>query len=167
MLKSSKFDRKFGFYIKNPAQNRLETSQIRNLDQRAAKLIVESVVLFNPIIRSKFTLENRQSFLHSYWCLLFSLMPRRTVHCMCVCVFVCFAPQKSWTKPWSMIWSTIWQQNLRVNLITGGERYMFATLLAGFTEGFSKEIAPKEAQRPSDKESGQISKDELGPTAQI
>ena len=41
---------KFGFYVKNPAQNRLETSQIRNLDQKAAKLFFKSVFL-NPIIR--------------------------------------------------------------------------------------------------------------------
>ena len=33
------FDLKFGFYIKNPAQNRLETLKIQNLDPKMSKLI--------------------------------------------------------------------------------------------------------------------------------
>ena len=46
MPELSMFDLKFGFYVSNPAQNRLERSRIRNLGANLAKLML--------YIRSKF-----------------------------------------------------------------------------------------------------------------
>ena len=51
---SSKFVSKFGFYVKNPAQNRLETSQIRSLDQKTAKLIFNYVFVLLQLNRKFF-----------------------------------------------------------------------------------------------------------------
>ena len=46
------FDLKFGFYVKNPAQNRLEMSQIRFLGEKTAKLMFVICLFFlNPIVR--------------------------------------------------------------------------------------------------------------------
>ena len=52
-LKTAISDFKFGFYVKFPTQNRLESSKIRNLDPKTSKSIFEPV-FFNRIMGLQF-----------------------------------------------------------------------------------------------------------------